>query len=66
MSDIRYRCAVCDTRATAPQGNSAPLCCGQAMTAEPLPYCTTVPNSEMARPGNADGPCDDGTLSKKR
>jgi hypothetical protein len=34
------------------------------MVAEPLPYCTTASTAEMARPGGADEPCDDGTSKK--
>jgi hypothetical protein len=35
------------------------------MTADPLPYCTKVPNAEMARGVDADEPCADGTQPKK-
>jgi hypothetical protein len=36
------------------------------MEPEPLPFCTSAPNPEMARNFAAEEPCDDGTLPKKR
>jgi hypothetical protein len=64
MNETKYICAVCGKKVKVEKGRPAPLCCNKEMG--PLPFCTTVPNSEMARDGNADEPCDDGTLAKKK
>ncbi len=60
MSDIVYTCAVCGKETPAEKGKPVPLCCKKEM--EPLPFCTSASNSEMARSEDAGEPCDDGTL----
>jgi hypothetical protein len=32
----------------------------QSKKGKPLPFCTTAPSPEHARPDNDDEPCDDG------
>jgi hypothetical protein len=64
MSEIRYKCPVCDKQVTVKEGQPVPLCCGKPM--EPLPYCRVMPDPEQARNYNEDEPCDDGTTHKKR
>jgi len=66
MSDAVYSCKTCGKQAKVPLGKPVPFCCGQKMEPEPLPYCTSAPNPEMARNYSPDEPCDDGTLPKKR
>jgi hypothetical protein len=65
MSEVGYTCPRCGKHITLPPDKPAPVCCGMAMTAEPLPYCTKVPNAEMDREIDADEPCADGTQPKK-
>lgn len=65
MSDLGYTCPHCGKHITLPHEKAAPVCCGKVLTADPLPYCTKVPNAEMDREIDADGPCADGTTSKK-
>jgi len=64
MSDVTYACSVCGKKVKTEKGKPIPLCCRKEM--EPLPFCTTAPNAEMARSGDADEPCDDGTLARKK
>ncbi len=64
MSDVTYVCSACRKEASVKTGESVPLCCGKEM--EPLPFCTTAPQSEMARNYDADEPCDDGNQPRKR
>jgi len=64
MSDMTYSCSICKREATVKEGDAVPICCGREM--EPLPFCTTAPNPEMARNYDADEPCDPGTLPGKR
>jgi len=64
MSEVRYYCAVCKKETSVKEGQPIPLCCGKEMG--PLPFCTTAPHPEMARNYDADEPCDDGTLPRKR
>jgi hypothetical protein len=64
MSDVTYTCPICGTKLKVEAGEPAPDCCGRKM--EPLPFCTTAPNPEMARNYNEDLPCDDGTQAKKK
>jgi hypothetical protein len=64
MSEVTYYCSVCQKQTSVKKGRPIPLCCGKEM--EPLPFCTTAPNPEMARNYNADEPCDDGTQPRKR
>jgi hypothetical protein len=63
MSDVTYTCSVCGKEVKAGKG-TPPRCCDKEMG--PMPFCTTAPNSEMARSGEADEPCDDGTQAKKK
>jgi hypothetical protein len=65
MNEAGYTCARCGKHISLPAEKPAPVCCGAAMTADPLPYCTKVPNAEMARGVDADEPCADGTQPKK-
>jgi hypothetical protein len=65
MSDVGYKCPHCGKQIAAPKEKPAPVCCGAPMKAEPLPYCTKVPNAEMDREIDADEPCADGTQPKK-
>lgn len=64
MSDVTYFCSACRKEALVKTGEPIPLCCGKEM--EPLPFCTTAPNAEMARNGDPDEPCDNGTQPRKR
>jgi hypothetical protein len=64
MVQVTYTCSLCGKAVKVEKGKPAPLCCMKDM--EPLPFCTTAPNAEMARNNAADEPCDDGTLSKKK
>jgi hypothetical protein len=64
MSEVVYTCSVCGKAAKVKKGEPVPLCCKKEM--EPLPFCTTAPNAEMARNDNEDLPCDDGTQAKKK
>jgi hypothetical protein len=64
MDEVRYYCSVCKSETPVKKGQPIPLCCGKEM--EPLPFCTTAPHPEMARNYDADEPCDDGTLPRKR
>jgi hypothetical protein len=66
MSDVVYGCKSCGKEVTVPVGKPAPACCGLPMEPEPLPFCTSAPDPEMARNYDADEPCDDGTLPKKK
>ena len=59
MSEVTYVCEVCRKETKIPEGKPTPLCCARKM--EPLPFCTSVPNPEMARNYQDDQPCDDGT-----
>jgi hypothetical protein len=65
MPDIGYACPRCGKRIVVPKVQPAPKCCGMEMAADPLPYCTKIPNAEMARETDADEPCADGTRPKK-
>lgn len=64
VSEVTYICSVCAKKIKVGKGKPVPLCCRKEM--EPLPFCTTAPNPEMARNYEADEPCDDGTLAKKK
>jgi hypothetical protein len=65
MDEQTYSCPICGKLLSAPKDAAAPVCCGKPM--EPLPFCTKPPvNPEAARLTDADEPCDDGTLSKKK
>jgi hypothetical protein len=64
MDSVTYTCSVCGKKVEAEKGKPVPLCCHKEM--EPLPFCTTAPNAEMARNNNEDLPCDDGTQTKKK
>jgi len=61
---VNYFCSICKKEVSVPKGEAVPICCGREM--EPLPFCTTAPNPEMARNYEADEPCDPGTLPRKR
>jgi len=63
MDETKYICSACGKEVKAEKG-TPPRCCSKEMG--PLPFCTTAPNSEMARDGNVDEPCDDGTQAKKK
>ncbi len=65
MSEIQYTCPHCGKKIVQPADKPAPVCCGHTLAADPLPYCTKIPNAEMDREGDADEPCADGTASKK-
>ncbi len=65
MCDVTYKCAACSREVAVAKTQPAPRCCGQEMKQEPLPFCTTAPNPEMARNYEADEPCDDGTAPRK-
>jgi hypothetical protein len=64
MADIVYTCSVCGKQTPVKKGQPVPLCCKKEM--DPLPFCTSAPNPEMARNNDADEPCDDGTQAKKK
>ncbi len=66
MSEVGYTCPRCGKHITLPPDKPAPVCCGAALTADPLPYCTKAPTAEMDREIDADEPCADGTQPKKR
>ena len=65
MHEVGYTCPRCGKHITLPPDKPAPICCGMALTAETLPYCTKPPDAEMERLGDPDEPCDDGIKSKK-
>jgi len=60
--EVVYTCSVCGKKTAVKKGDTIPLCCKKEMG--PLPYCTEAPNPEMARNGDEDLPCDDGTIPK--
>jgi hypothetical protein len=64
MNETTYICFACGKEVKVEKEKPVPLCCNKVM--EPLPFCTTAPNSEMARSGEADEPCDDGTQARKK
>lgn len=64
MDSVTYTCSVCGKKVEVEKGKPVPRCCHKEM--EPLPFCTTAPNAEMARNNNEDLPCDDGTQTKKK
>jgi len=64
MSELIYKCRECNRQITIKKGQPVPFCCHKEM--EPLPFCTKVQDSEMARTADADEPCNDGTTPKKR
>ncbi len=61
--EVTYVCGLCDRKVTVKAGEPVPECCGKPM--EPLPFCMTVPQWEMARP-DKDEPCDDATGQNRR
>jgi len=63
MSEVVYTCSVCGKESKVEKGQPIPLCCKKEM--DPLPFCTTAPNPEMARSSDEDLPCDVGTAAKK-
>ena len=66
MNEQTYTCPLCGKLLAAPEGEAAPVCCGKPMEPVPLPYCVKAPaDPEMARTGDADEPCDDGTRPKE-
>ena len=64
MANVTYICRTCRKEVVASEGEPIPICCQKEM--EPLPFCTTAPHAEMARNYDADEPCDDGTIPKKK
>ena len=64
MAQMTYACSVCGKEVKVEKGKPTPLCCMKEM--EPLPFCTTAPNPEMARNNDEGLPCDDGTQAKKK
>ena len=64
MAPVTYQCTLCKKEITINQGEKIPTCCGREM--EPLPFCTTAPQAEMARNYDADEPCDPGTVPRKK
>jgi hypothetical protein len=64
MGEVTYTCSVCGKKGKAKKGKPIPLCCHKEM--EPLPFCTSAPHAEMSRTGDEDGPCDDGTMARKK
>jgi len=62
MSEIIFACGVCGKQVTLEKGKTRPSCCRREM--EPLPYCTKIPDAEMSRFKDEDGPCDDGITNK--
>lgn len=62
MSTSMFGCTRCHKQASVEKDAVAPRCCGRPM--EPLPFCTSVPNPEMARNYADDEPCADGTVRK--
>jgi len=64
MAEVVYRCSVCGKEIKAEKRKPVPLCCTKEM--EPLPFCTSAPDPEMARNYDEDLPCDDGTAAKKK
>ena len=66
MADKTHRCPTCGKTIELMPGQPVPSCCGRTMESIPLPACTKAPTAEMARPGDADEPCDDGTGPKRK
>jgi hypothetical protein len=66
MNSLTFVCPACGAERQAEDGPDGPVCCGQPMTAKPLPPCRTAQDAEMARLGNPDGPCDEGTGAKPK
>ena len=64
MDQMTYACFACGNEVKVEKGKPVPLCCNKVM--EPLPFCTTAPNPEMARNNDEGLPCDDGTQAKKK
>ena len=64
MESVTYTCSVCGHQVKVEKDQPIPMCCGKAM--DPMPYCTSAPNPEMARNYDDDEPCDNGTLGKKK
>jgi len=65
MCEVTYKCGACGREVAVAKTQPVPRCCGKEMTVEPLPFCTTAPNPEMARNYDAGEPCDDGTVPRK-
>ncbi len=58
---VIYKCSACKKEAGVKKGEKVPICCEKEMAIiDPLPYCTSVPHSEMSRNNTSDEPCDDG------
>lgn len=66
MKTIDFVCQACGAERSAEEGSAAPICCGLPMKLQALPVCTIPSTAETARPGNPDGPCDDGTGKGRR
>lgn len=64
MASVTYTCSVCGKQVTVKKGDPIPLCHKKEM--EPLPFCMTQPQSEMARNYDEDLPCDDGTQAEPK
>ena len=65
MTETTYVCPECEKIIAAKEFDPIPTCCGGEMKIQPLPFCTTAPNPEMARSAREDAPCDDGTNPQK-
>ncbi len=64
MSGLVYECKACGRKVTAQDGDPVPTCCRKVM--EPLPFCTTKPDPELARNAGEDEPCADGSERRHR
>jgi len=63
MSEMTYACSKCHKQVIVKEGGPVPVCCKKEM--EPLPFCTRVPDPEIAR-ADEDVPCQDGTAPKRK
>lgn len=64
MGSITYKCSECGREVKVESDRAVPVCCKKEM--EPLPFCMTQPQPEMARNYDEDLPCDDGTLARPK
>ena len=56
-----FRCSECAKTVEYTKGIPAPKCCNKKMVKDPLPFCTSADNPEMARSNDEGDACDDGT-----
>ena len=66
MTEKKYVCPVCGTKAVLKPEDPVPICCGAEMIPEPLPFCSGPVAAEAARTGREDEPCADGVTPSKK